>query len=230
MRDSRLNRAMADIDEEWRPIPGFEGFYDVSSIGQVRSHPRHYPVERKGKTFIQFRKGQLMKLRETRHGYLEVRLRARSRGTANSANLVHKLVLEAFIGPRPAGMQCCHNNGKRTDNRVSNLRWDTPSANMQDCIRHGTQPKMRNTHCPSGHPFDDSNTYRHPRHGARQCRTCGRDRQNAKRGGKARSKTHCRRGHEFTAENTYWNRGRTNRQCRRCHLDAGKARYWKKAA
>jgi hypothetical protein len=51
---------------------------------------------------------------------------------------VHRLVLEAFVGPCPAGMEACHNNGVRTDNRLENLRWDTRSANCRDRIRHGT--------------------------------------------------------------------------------------------
>lgn len=51
---------------------------------------------------------------------------------------VHQLVLETFIGPCPPGMQACHNNGDRTDNRAANLRWDTPAANQADRIIHGT--------------------------------------------------------------------------------------------
>lgn len=51
---------------------------------------------------------------------------------------VHHVVAEAFHGPRPDGMECCHNNGDNTDNRASNLRWDTPKANQHDKIAHGT--------------------------------------------------------------------------------------------
>jgi hypothetical protein len=51
---------------------------------------------------------------------------------------VHRLILEAFKGPCPAGMVCCHNNGDATDNRPQNLRWDTHKANVADKIRHGT--------------------------------------------------------------------------------------------
>lgn len=51
---------------------------------------------------------------------------------------VHQLVLLAFIGPRPEGMECCHNNGDHTDNRLSNLRWDTHDSNMKDREKHGT--------------------------------------------------------------------------------------------
>jgi hypothetical protein len=47
-------------------------------------------------------------------------------------------VLSAFAGPRPFGAQACHNNGCKTDNRFSNLRWDSASANQADRETHGT--------------------------------------------------------------------------------------------
>jgi hypothetical protein len=52
--------------------------------------------------------------------------------------LVHRLVLEAFVGPCPPGMECCHNNGDPSDNRLENLRWDTHSGNTMDSLSHGT--------------------------------------------------------------------------------------------
>lgn len=52
--------------------------------------------------------------------------------------LAHRLVLEAFVGPCPEGMQACHNDGDRMNTRVGNLRWDTPKANSADRWRHGT--------------------------------------------------------------------------------------------
>jgi hypothetical protein len=51
---------------------------------------------------------------------------------------VHHLVLETFVGPRPAGMHACHNNGIPHDNRLENLRYDTPAGNSADQKRHGT--------------------------------------------------------------------------------------------
>lgn len=57
---------------------------------------------------------------------------------AGKTLFVHRLVLFAFVGPCPDGMVCCHNNGNGIDNRPSNLRWDTPQANMNDRDRHGT--------------------------------------------------------------------------------------------
>lgn len=50
---------------------------------------------------------------------------------------VHRLVLFAFVGPQPEGMECCHYDGNTTNNRLSNLRWDTPVSNQEDKRRHG---------------------------------------------------------------------------------------------
>ena len=51
--------------------------------------------------------------------------------------LVHHLVLRAFVGPRPDGTECCHEDGDPTNNAVANLRWDTPEGNWADRKRHG---------------------------------------------------------------------------------------------
>lgn len=57
---------------------------------------------------------------------------------------VHFLVLTAWVGPRPEGMQACHRNGKRSDNRLANLRWDTPAGNASDTAKHGSLAGERN--------------------------------------------------------------------------------------
>jgi hypothetical protein len=72
---------------------------------------------------------------QLRRGYLRVGLQRDGKLHWRS---VHRLVLEAFVGPCPPGMQACHANGDRLDNRLANLRWDTPQANCQDKRRHGT--------------------------------------------------------------------------------------------
>lgn len=57
--------------------------------------------------------------------------------------LVHRLVLETFIGPCPEGMEGCHNNGNSLDNSLLNLRWDTRQNNAQDAIKHKTHCCLR---------------------------------------------------------------------------------------
>jgi hypothetical protein len=64
---------------------------------------------------------------------------------------VHRLVLEAFVGPCPDGHQCGHDNGVPSDNRVANLAWVTPRVNTLDKHRHGTMP-MGDRHPARVHP------------------------------------------------------------------------------
>lgn len=70
-------------------------------------------------------------------GHFHVTLRNRDTRKLDQLK-VHRLILEAFVGPCPAGMMCCHNNGNPADNRLCNLRWDTAKANNADKIAHGT--------------------------------------------------------------------------------------------
>jgi hypothetical protein len=67
-------------------------------------------------------------------GYVYVSIRSRPKRLA-------RLLLEAFVGPCPEGMQACHSDGDKANNAISNLRWDTPEANMADRELHGTSAK-----------------------------------------------------------------------------------------
>lgn len=84
------------------------------------------------------------KLHINRGGYQEVTLR--TGGGRQATCLVHRLVLEAFVGPPPDGCVGCHENGIRSDNRVGNLRWDTPTSNIHDKRRHGTHREGEGHH------------------------------------------------------------------------------------
>ena len=112
------------MNEEWRPIQGYDG-YEVSSLGCVRSWrklgARHAPPM----------SPRLKKQSTCVGGYLRVSL-------GREVKLVHRLVLEAFVGPAPEGMQCRHLNGTASDNRLVNLSWATPVDNNADKIAHGT--------------------------------------------------------------------------------------------
>lgn len=118
--------------ENWRPIVGYEGLYEVSDRGRVRSLDR---VATDGSR----RRGHLRKLipiGADRQKYLSVAL---SRASKVKCVRVHTLVLETFVGPRPLGQQARHRNGKSIDNRRSNLVWGTSTQNTADKARHGTQ-------------------------------------------------------------------------------------------
>lgn len=60
------------------------------------------------------------------------------KGSRAKHHFAHRLVLEAFVGPCPVGLLCCHADGNPANNRLSNLRWDTQAANVEDAKRHGT--------------------------------------------------------------------------------------------
>lgn len=112
---------------EIRPIRRFPG-YGISREGRVfrieDTRQRKAPYE--------------LSQHHNRYGYLQVGLVLNGE---QKKVVTHLLVLEAFCGPRPNGMEACHFNGVRDDNRAENLRWDTPSANQRDKYRHGTMPR-----------------------------------------------------------------------------------------
>lgn len=81
-------------------------------------------------------------------GYLRVTL---CRDSQRHYRGLHALVLAAFMGPCPPGMECCHGNGSRGDNRILNLRWDTRTANAADRARHGKPRKPRRGASKSNH-------------------------------------------------------------------------------
>jgi len=130
-RTASRTQGIANAESEllsWRPVVGHERMYEVSDTGLVR---------RIG--------GQPLLAQATYDGYLAVGLYDESRKLANKRRYrVHRIVLEAFVGPAPAGMVAGHINNIRHDNRLENLRWMTQKEN----ISYRTDYRMRG----SGHP------------------------------------------------------------------------------
>jgi hypothetical protein len=119
--------AIQCCDERWAPIPSMPG-YEASTLGRIRSVDRIAPHPRGPRRL----RGTVLKLRALPNGYLIT-------NTYRKTTLVSRAVLEAFVGPAPtAGMHACHRNGDRSDNRIENLRWDTPKGNEADKRQHGT--------------------------------------------------------------------------------------------
>lgn len=155
------------MTEQWKPIPGWEGYYEVSDRGRVLSVSREvWQIGRWGKGFWRTTKPRILRPGIMR-GYERVSLQ-RNKHVEQVA--VHRLVLLAFAGPCPEGMEACHANDERRDNRLGNLRWDTKRANCADRTRNGGSPNANKTHCPQGHPYSPENTYRNG--GSRKCRKC----------------------------------------------------------
>ena len=108
------------MTEQWLPIPGYEPFYDVSSLGRVR-RSAHYEARPIG----------IRKARVAKMGYYMLALWAHNEG---HSEYVHRLVCSAFHGPSN-GRQVNHKNGDRLDNRPENLEWVTSSENEHHAMR-----------------------------------------------------------------------------------------------
>jgi hypothetical protein len=164
--------------EEWRAIPGYEGYYEASDLGRVRSLDRPYVNRRGYRCHV---KGRVLASSRHKFGYAKVIL---WRGNEPTHFNVHVLVMAAFVGPLVKGQHTRHLNGDPTDNRLANLAYGTVSENQLDSVRHGFNKEVRKTHCPQGHPYDERNTYhvdRPDRPGrGRRCRECNRIRCAAK--------------------------------------------------
>jgi len=154
--------------EHWKTIPGWEGYYEASDHGRIRSVDRI--VQRKGRDM--HLRGKVIKLTPDHHRHLYLNL---NRAGETVRGSVHRLVMLTFIGPCPEGMEVCHNNGDPADNRVENLRYDTHANNMLDKNDHGTMYQRHRTRCPRGHDLVRPNLVSwHEKIGIRVCLACGR--------------------------------------------------------
>lgn len=131
----------------WKPIPGWEAAYQVSDTGLVASVARTVIVrDPQGRLRPRRFSARLLAPATAKNGYHMVSLT--SPGRTRKYAYVHDLVLAAFRGPKPAGKESCHRNGKRTDNRLRNLRYGTRSENAIDRKKHGV-PWLKGEDCGS---------------------------------------------------------------------------------
>jgi hypothetical protein len=116
---------------EYRDIPGHPG-YRVGDDGSIWS-----AWQRSGRTGWKISAvwHQLKPMQRNKYGHRVVYL------TRDCRRSVHRLVLLAFVGPPADGLECCHNNGDPSDNRLCNLRWGTTKENAEDRGRHGSHAR-----------------------------------------------------------------------------------------
>lgn len=165
--------------EQWMPVVGYEGSYEVSDQGRVRSVER---VDTSGRR----RRSVVLKGRLREDGHLDVNL---SVGGRAQNYKIHRLVMRSFGGPCPAGQEVLHADGDGTNNRRANLRYGTRAENNLDAVAHGTHAMTRRQLCPLGHRLKEPNLVPSKlARGHRNCLSCGRGRAAARHA-----------GHPFTA-------------------------------
>lgn len=132
---------MPDLpDEKWLPLPGYETLYEISNMGRVKSLGR-ISKRRNGTTCTCH--ARILKPGQSKKSkYWSIRMSGLDEVTTW---YVHHLVLTTFVGPMPDGMEACHGDGDRSNNRLTNLRWDTRLGNASDRYKHGTSP-LGNAH------------------------------------------------------------------------------------
>jgi DNA-binding XRE family transcriptional regulator len=116
--------------EQWRPVVGYEGRYEVSDLGRVRSL-----ANKRRKSELILKQATHVKSGHLLVNLTDTHLDGRWRQTSH---YVHALVLTAFSGACPVGLEGCHNDGDPANNALSNLRWDTREGNQADRVTHGT--------------------------------------------------------------------------------------------
>jgi HNH endonuclease/NUMOD4 motif len=116
------------MNEIWKEIPGFETYYEVSDLGNVRSLRYHGTTRKKPRIIV----GAISK-----NGYRKTLLY--NADQKRFTKMVHVVALESFVGPRPSTKHhAAHLNGNRLDNRIENLAWVTAKENMRHRDEHGT--------------------------------------------------------------------------------------------
>ena len=122
------------MEEIWRDIPGYEGRYQASTGGRIRSLDRqligknHYT----NKPFVRTMRGRVLRPGPSRTGHLSVVL-----GHGAPGSQVHQLVALTFIGSCPEGKEVLHNDGNPQNNNIDNLRYGTRTENILDVYAIG---------------------------------------------------------------------------------------------
>lgn len=129
MTESRRKPTTGDnavTSERWLPVVGYEDSYEVSDLGRVRSLDR---LDAAGR----YIKGKILSPAVQHRGHLQVGL---SDGK-ETKKYIHRIVMEAFVGPCPDGQEVCHRDHDPTNNHVGNLMYGTQSDNKQQSAAIG---------------------------------------------------------------------------------------------
>lgn len=161
----------ASSDEEWRSVPGYEGAYEASSRGRIRSVDRIIVSASGSQRLL---RGKVLSGRPDIDGYLEVGLYRR--GIQKTVK-VHRIVCSTFHGKPDEGQIVLHYDDNPGNNGAENLRWGTASDNMFDMVRNGNHHEVNRKECPRGHLLDGNNLVPSQSvRGGRSCLACARAR------------------------------------------------------
>lgn len=140
--------------EIWRSIDGYEGIYEVSNLGRVKSLKRVMMIfnPRYGKEVRRTIRERILRIRYSVKGNLYGLVTIHDQDGRQDSPMIHRLVLNTFAGRCPLGLEACHNDGNRYNNKIDNLRWDTHSNNCQDRETHGTSGKGKHYNLGDNHP------------------------------------------------------------------------------
>lgn len=155
---------------EYSPVPGYEGYYSVSRVGEVRSEPRTV-LTKNGQT--RRYKGRPMSTSSPSRNYPYRTVSLNKDGVATTFN-VHDLVARAFLGERLPGQVVRHLDGDHSNNSVDNLQYGTPSENTHDSIRHKTHYYGSRDRCKRGHLLLGENVKMRSQGDGRMCVSCTR--------------------------------------------------------
>lgn len=142
--------------ETWKSV--MSGRYEVSDLGRVKSL-----VAPGGQKILK-------PTPHVRSGHGVLILTDQDGGRRGT--YVHKVVIEAFVGPCPEGMEVLHDDGDPSNNALSNLRYGTRSENLLDAVRHGTHQHAKKTTCPKGREYDRVRTRRTGPKAGQEFRAC----------------------------------------------------------
>ena len=116
---------LSDNTEQWKPVVGFEKWYEISSLGQIKAK----------QTRRKWKAGREIRARQRNKGkYFVIDLYGDS---GRRTRYVHRLVAATFIGPCPEGKEVNHKDGDKANNRRSNLEYVTRATNIQHALASG---------------------------------------------------------------------------------------------
>lgn len=138
MKEIWKNRSLETLEGEiWKDVVGYEGIYQISNLCRIKSMPRLWKLNSKGKTMMN---EKILKWMTDFHGYLVVELRNNG---DRKGGFSHRLIAQAFIQNPENKPEINHINGIKNDNRIENLEWCTKLENIQHSCRTGLRRDNR---------------------------------------------------------------------------------------